>query len=136
MIKVKEMFKKVLSLVLVCFVLSVTGVSFAYAGSKAEKDTLFAEKVKEGISKLGTGAAARIEIKLRDKTKLKGYVSEAGGDSFVIVDEKTGATATVTYSQVKQVKGNNLSRSAKIALGVGVILIPIIIALIFVSTGD
>jgi preprotein translocase subunit SecF len=129
------MFKKILSLVLVGFLLNVAGVSFAYAGSKVEKETRFAETVKEGISKLGTGAEARIEVKLRDKTKLKGYVGEAGKDSFRIVDEKTGATSTVTYSQVKQVKGNNLSKGAKIAIGVGVILIPIIVALIFVSTG-
>jgi preprotein translocase subunit SecF len=130
------MFKKVLSWVLIGFLLSVTGASSAYAGSKEEKEVRFAEKVKEGISKLGTGAEARIEVKLRDKTKLKGYVSEAGEDSFVIVDEKTGATSTVTYPQVKQVKGNNLSKGAKIAIGVGVILLPIVIALIFVSRGD
>jgi hypothetical protein len=127
------MFKKILSLVLVGLLLNVSGGSFAYAGSKEEKKTRFAEQVKEGISKLGTGAEARIEVKLRDKTKLKGYVSEAGQDSFVMVDEKTGATATVTYTQVKQVKGNNLSKGAEIALGVGVILLPIIIVLILVS---
>jgi preprotein translocase subunit SecF len=130
------MLKKVLSLVLVGFLLNVIGVSVAYAGSKEEKETRFAEQVKEGIRKLGTGAEARIEVKLRDKTKLKGYVSEAGEDSFVIVDERTGATSTVTYPQVKQVHGKNLSTAAKIAIGVGVILLPIIIALIFVSTGD
>lgn len=129
------MFKKVLSVVLVGFLLNVTGASVAYAGSREEKEARFAEKVKEGISKLGTGAEARIEVKLRDKTKLKGYISEAGRDSFVMVDDKTGATATVTYSQVKQVKGNNLSRGAEIAIGVGVILIPIIIVLVFVSAG-
>ena len=127
------MFKKILSLVLVGFLLNATGVGCAYAGSKVEKEARFAEKVKEGIGKLGTGAEARVEVKLRDKTKLKGYVSEAGGDSFVIVDDKTGATATVTYSQVKQVKGNNLSNAAEIALGVGVILLPIIVVLILVS---
>ena len=127
------MLNKVLSLVLVGFLLSVAGVRLAYAGSKEEKATRFAEKVKEGISKLGTGAEARIEVKLRDKTKLKGYVSEAGEDSFVIVDEKTGATSTVTYAQVKQVKGHNLSKTAKIAIGVGVILIPIIVVLILVT---
>lgn len=127
------MFKKVLCLVLVGFLLSVAGVRLAYAGSKAEKETRFAEKVKEGISKLGTGADARIEVKLRDKTKLKGYVSDAGEDSFVVVDEKTNATSTVTYAQVKQVKGNNLSTAAEIAIGVGVILLPILVVLLLVS---
>jgi hypothetical protein len=127
------MLKKVLSLVLVGFLLSVAGLRLAYAGPNKEKETRFAEKVKAGISKLGTGAEARIEVKLRDKTKLKGYVSEAGEDSFVIVDEKTGATSTVTYVQVKQVKGNNLSTAAEIAIGVGVILLPIVIVLLLVS---
>mgnify|MGYP003291063159 CR=1 FL=1 len=127
------MFKKVLSLALVGFLLGVAGVKLAYAGSKEEKATRFAEKVKEGISKLGTGAEARIEVKLRDKTKLKGYVSEVGEDSFVIVDEKTGATSRVTYPQVKQVKGKNLSTAAEIAIGVGVILLPIVIVLLLVS---
>ena len=127
------MFKKVLSVGLVGLLLCVTGVGLAYAGSKEEKETRFAEKVKEGISKLGTGAEARIEVKLRNKTKLKGYVSEAGEDSFVIVDEKTSAPSRVTYSQVKQVKGNNLSTAAEIAIGVGVVLLPIILVVLLVS---
>ena len=127
------MLKKVLSLALVAFLLSAAGLRLAYAGSKEEKATRFAEKVKEGIGKLGTGAEARIEVKLRDKTKLKGYVSEAGTESFVIIDEKTGAPSTVTYAQVKQLKGNNLSTAAEIAIGVGVILLPIVIVVLLVS---
>ena len=130
------MLKKVASLVVVGFLLNVSAVSSAFAGSKEEKETRFSEKVKAGISKLGTGADARIEVKLRDKRKLKGYVSEAGEDSFVIVDEKTRATSTVTYSQVKQVKGKNLSTAAEIALGVGVIILPIVIVLLLISQGD
>jgi hypothetical protein len=130
------MLKKVLSLVIAGFLLYVSGVTPAYAGSKEENATRFAEKVKAGISKLGTGPEARVEVKLRDKRKLKGYLSEAREDSFDVVDEKTRATSTVTYSQVQQVKGNNLSTAAKIAIGVGVILLPIIVVLIFVSTGD
>jgi hypothetical protein len=133
MLEEEKLFKKVLSLALVGFLFSVAGLRLTYAGSKEEKATRFAEKVKEGISKLGTGEEARIEVKLRDKTKLKGYVSEAGEDSFVIVDEKKGAASTVTYAQVKQVKGNNLSTAAEIALGVGIILVPIAIVVLLVS---
>jgi hypothetical protein len=127
------MFKKVLSLALAGFLLSVAGLRLAQASPKEEKATRFAAKVKEGITKLGTGPEARIEVKLRDKTKLKGYVSEAGADSFVIVDEKTGASSTVTYPQVKQVKGNNLSTAAEIAIGVGIVLLPIAIVVLLVS---
>ena len=70
---------------------------------------------------------------MRNKTKLKGYVSKVSEDSFVIVDEKTGTTSTVSYAQVKQVKGKNLSTAAEIAIGVGVILLPIVIVLLLVS---
>jgi hypothetical protein len=73
------MLKKVLFLVLVAFLLGIAGVTPAHAESKEQKETRFAAKVK-GIHKLGTGPDARIEVKLRDKTKLKGYVSEAGED--------------------------------------------------------
>jgi preprotein translocase subunit SecF len=130
------MVKKLLSLVLVGFLLNVTAVSFAHAASKEENKTRLEQKVKDGIHRLGTGAEARLEIKLRGKTKLKGYVSEAGEDSFVIVDEKTRVAATVPYAQVTQVRGNNLSTAAKIAIGVGVILLPIMVAVIFASSGD
>ena len=127
------MLKKVLSVMLVGFLFSGAGVRLAYAGPKEEKETRFAAKVKEGISKLGIGEQARIEVKLRDKTKLKGYVSEAGQDSFVLVNEKTNATSTVSYAQVKQVKGNNLSTAAEIALGIGVILLPIALVVFLIS---
>lgn len=127
------MFKKVLSVALVGFLFGVSGLGPVYASSKEEKATRLEEKVKAGISKLGTGSDARVEVKLRDKTKLKGYVSEAGEDNFVVVDEKTGASSTVPYVQVKQVKGNNLSTAAEIAIGVGVILLPIVVVLLLVS---
>jgi hypothetical protein len=127
-----NMFKKVIAFVLVGLIYTM-GVAPAYAGPKEEKEARFAQKVKEGISKLGTGTEARLEVKLRDKTKLKGYVSETGDESFVIVDEKTGRASTVTYPQVKQVKGNNLNTAAEIAIGIGVVLLPIMVVLFLVS---
>ena len=51
------------------------------------------------------GKGALVRVKLRDGTKLAGYVSEANENSFVIVDSKTGAATNVPYPQVKQVKG-------------------------------
>ena len=116
------MSKKLLSLVLVGLLLNIVGVIPAYAGSKEDTRARFAEKVKEGISKLGTGPEARVEVKLRDGRKLKGYISEAGENSFVIVEAKSGAASTVPYAQVKQVTGNNLSKGAKIAITVGIVV--------------
>jgi hypothetical protein len=121
------MLKKFLSLALVGLLINLVSVSPVYAGSKEEKQARFAEQVKRGVLKLGTGTDARVEVKLRDKTKLKGYISEAGEDSFTVVDAKLGVATTVAYPQVKQVKGNNLSSGARIALAVGLAIASLIV---------
>ena len=94
------------------------------------KESRFAAKVKTAIAQLGTGPGARVEIKLRDKTKLKGYVKATNDDSFAVVDDKTSNATEIPYPQVKTVKGNNLSTGAKIAIGVGVAVIVIFALLI------
>ena len=103
-----------------------------FAETKVEKDAKFADKVKMNITKLGTGKDARVEVKLRDKTKLKGYISQINENGFVVVDEKTGAATEISYSNAKQVKGNNLSTGIKIAIGVGILLA---VMFILVQTG-
>ena len=114
------MFKKYVSLALVGLLLNLIFYSTAMANT--EKDAKFAEKVKANIAKLGTGQDAKVEIKLKDGTKLKGYVSEVKDSGFVLTNENTGISNEIPYLQVKQVKGNNLSLGVRIAIGIGVIL--------------
>jgi hypothetical protein len=118
---VNVMRKKLISLLVSsALVLIVCAVTFA-ASSREVKDAKLAAEVKTGITKLGTGPAARVELKLRDKTKLKGHIQQIAEDHFTVIDERTGAAREVPYPQVKQVKGNNLSTGAKIAIAVVVI---------------
>ncbi|HEX8772972.1 MAG TPA: hypothetical protein VF735_05155 [Pyrinomonadaceae bacterium] len=114
------MFKKMFSLVLVALLVNAAGMRLAYADSKEEKQARFAEKVKASVMKLGTGEAARVKVRLRDKTKLEGYISAANGEGFIITNPKNGIATQVAYPQVKSVKGNNLSTGAKIAIGAGI----------------
>jgi hypothetical protein len=113
---------RIAAVVVVALVLNFIYPSLALAGGSAEKEARFAQKVHSEISKVGTGPNARIELRLRDKTTLKGYVSEVGAESFVVVDDKTGSATTVTYPQVKQVRGNNLATGWKIAIGIGIFI--------------
>jgi hypothetical protein len=132
------MFKRILSVALVAAILSVAGpVSVRAAGSKskAEKEAVFVKKLKEGIARLGTGTEARVEVKLKDKTKLKGYVSEVGDEGFSVVDSKTGTSTRVNYPQVQKVKGHNLSTGAKVAIGLGVAVAVLVIWLIMENYG-
>ena len=128
------MFKKLLSLSLVALLINLAGVTPAYAASKEEKQARFAEKVKASVLKFGTGEAARVKIKLRDKTKLAGYISAADGEGFTVIDSKTGMATTIVYPQVKSVQGHNLSTGAKIAIGVG-IAAAIIFIILWFTTG-
>jgi len=112
--------KRLLTMTVACLVVSAVSVRPVAASSNAEKEVRFAGKVKLGIEKLGLGSDTRVEVKLRDKTRLKGYISEISENEFVITDLKTGASNKVAYADVKQVKGNNLSTGAKIAIGVSV----------------
>jgi len=114
---------------------SLGSVNIAYAANSNEtKNAKFALKVKEGIRKLGVGKDAQIEIKLRDKTKLKGYISEAGEDSFVVTNEKTDESTTVAYPAVKNAKGRNLNTGVKIALDAALIIAAVVVATIVLVT--
>jgi hypothetical protein len=113
--------KRILCLVLVGALFSLSGNSSVLASVK-EKEADSGGRVKSAIAKLGTGPDARVQVKLRDGTKLKGYIKEATDEHFIVVNEKTGAAAQILYPQVKTAKGNNLTTGAKIAIVVGVIL--------------
>lgn len=110
-------------------------VSTGFASGNESKKAELAEKTKVGIQRLGTGPEAKVQVKLYDKTKIRGYVAEADDDSFVVVDEKTGARTEIPYSSAKQVKGNNLNTGAKIAIGVA-ILVGLTILLAISLRGD
>jgi hypothetical protein len=107
--------KRVISLILIVLLTQLFFVRPTFAGTKEEK---FAEKVKTEIAKLGTGQDAKIKVKLKDGTKIKGYVSEISESQFTVINEKTGQATQVPYPQVKQAKGNNLSGGVVIAIAV------------------
>ena len=127
------MFKKYLTLALAILVINLSLGATAFAETKAEKTAKFAEKVKINVAKLGTGKNARVEVKLRDKTKLKGYISQINENNFVVVSDKTGNASEVAYASAKQIKGNNLSDGVKIAIGIGIVLV--VLAVIGATSG-
>jgi hypothetical protein len=112
------MLKKICSAILATLLLQAAAVP-AFAKTNAEKNAQRAEKVRTQLSKLGTGRDAQVRLELRDKTKVEGYLSEAGADTFTVTDRE-GKTTTVPYQDVNKAHGNNLSTGAKIAIGAGI----------------
>jgi len=112
------MLKKVCSLMLSALLLQAAAVP-AFAATSAEKEARRAEKVRTQLAKLGTGPDARVKLILRDDTKLEGYISELGNESFVVTN-KAGVATAVAYPQVGKVQGHNLTTGEKIIIGVGI----------------
>jgi hypothetical protein len=132
------MFKKNLSLFLAAsLLLSLFAAPAALARTKEEKEAALAAKVKAGVAKLGAGKDAAISVKLRNKAKLKGYVSRIEEEAFVITDVKTGAETRVAYGDVTQAKGNNLSTGAIIAITAGVAVgVTLLVIYIIILSGS
>jgi hypothetical protein len=121
----RQTMKKLLASILVALLSNLICVAAGPANPNAAKEAQFTAKVKAAVLNLRTGPAAHVSVKLRDGTKLKGYITEAGDDRFVVVDnvdKKSGASTDVPYPQVRQVKGNNLSTGAKIAVAAAVFI--------------
>ena len=129
------MLKRICSVALAALLLQAAAVP-AFAATGAEKEARRAEKVRTQLAKLGTGPDARIRLELRDKTRLEGYVGEAGPESFVVVN-RAGVATTVGYPQVARAKGNNLSTGAKVAIGIGIGAgITLLIVLLIAASDD
>jgi hypothetical protein len=121
------MFKKSLTFILTVLVFNLFLSGVAFAGSKEEKAAKLALKVKAGVEKLGSGEDAKVEVKLYDKTKLKGYIDRIEENSFSVTDSTSGLKTEVQYKSVKQIKGNNLSVGSAIIIGVvAIVLIQLI----------
>ena len=90
--------------------------------ARQDGDSPGAEEVRAKVSKLGVGEKARVEVRLRDETRLKGFVGRAGERSFAVTEEKTGVIREVAYADVAQVKkrGGGLSGTTKALIWGGV----------------
>jgi NAD-dependent DNA ligase len=92
--------KKVIVMALSCLVVySVCGLGPTRA--ETAKEYLDQSKVKAKVRELGN---TRVEVKLRDQTRLKGQMSSIDDDGFSITDAKSGSSQRVAYAEVLDVK--------------------------------
>lgn len=108
------------TLVICLLTFAMTFQQSVVANSNSEKEASLQQKVKTGIVKLGVGQSSRVSLTLKDKTKVAGYISEIGDDSFVVANPESGGRTTVAYPEVVQVKGNNLTTRTKVIIGVAI----------------
>jgi len=128
------MIKKCLSLVFISLLVFAANAETVSAQTNTGNNPSTVEKIKANVLKRGVGEKKRVRVRMLDGTKMKGYISQAGEDSFTLADSKTKQTTTVAYRDVAQIKGQGLSNKAKIAIGVG-IAAAVTVAVIGVAIG-
>src|ERR1044072_3012674 len=72
----------------------------------AQASQMTGAQAKIEVAQLGLGEKARATITLQNGTKVKGYVSRADENDFVIRDRKTGTPTTISYADVAKVQKN------------------------------
>ncbi len=97
------MLRRTFALMLPAFLLGST-MGFKSVSAQSGRDSATAENARVAVQKLGQGRDAKVEVKLRDNSKVKGYISATAEDSFVITDLRTGSSQTVAYADTLQVK--------------------------------
>jgi hypothetical protein len=105
---------------LLASVLLLATISLPVAGQQANVQTVEAIRIK--VAKLGVGEKAKAKVTLKDGTKSKGYIAQAGDDDFVLRDRKTDVPTTVRYTDVAKVesnKGHSTARNLAIGIGIG-----------------
>ncbi len=95
------------------------------------------EAVKSRVARLGVGAKAKATIRLKNGTKVKGYIAQADEEDFVIRDRKTDAPTTIRYADVLKVednKGHSTARNIAIGVAVGVGAVLAVIGILIVHS--
>lgn len=118
------MLKKYTSLLLIGLIINLTFGSFVFA---QDKETRATQKIKIKVAKLGTGDKV-IEVKFKDKTKIKGYITEIKENNFVLVSKKDGASTDIPYDKVEKLQvtvSNALAIAGIVAGGLSILLIAI-----------
>jgi hypothetical protein len=84
-------------------------------------DAELLERVKVKVARLGVGERARVTVRFKDGTKLKGYIAQAKDAEFVVRDRKTDAPRIVLYRDVARIESNRgHSTAGNIALGTAI----------------
>ena len=81
--------------------LIITALSLALP-AQAQANTEI-DKVRAKVQVLSASKDSQLEVKFRDKTKVKGYITAVEPVSFTLKDSKDGTLQSIAYSEVDSV---------------------------------
>ena len=99
--------------------LVITVLSFGLPSRVAAQSDPRIEKVRASVQILSASKDSPVEVKFRDKTKVKGYISAVEPISFSLRNPKDGTSQSIAYSEVDSVRksGDGVSTKTWLILG-------------------
>lgn len=96
----------------------ITALSLSPALATAQSTTEI-EKVRARVQTLSVSKDSQVEVKFRDRTKIKGYIDRVEPVSFTLRNPKDGTSQSITYSEVDSVSkaGGGISTKTWLILG-------------------
>lgn len=91
-------------------------ISFGLPATASAQSTSEIEKIRARVQTLSASKDTRIEVKFRDRTKLKGYIESVEPLAFTLRDG--GTSQSIAYSEVESVsKASGVSTKTWLILG-------------------
>ena len=97
----------------------IAALSLTFPITASAQSGVEVEKVRAKIQTLSVDRDKKIEVKLRDNTKYKGYITAVHSDGFTITESKSSASQKFSYSEVAEVKKTGSGMSSKTWLILG-----------------
>jgi hypothetical protein len=111
------MLKRFLSIVLAGGLVFNGGVLHVFA--QTLNNSRDAEKVEAEVVKRGTNEKKRVRVKMLNGSKLKGYISQIGDESFTVISSKTKQPTVIAYRDAEKVESGGLAGGARLGIIIG-----------------
>jgi hypothetical protein len=115
---IKKYFSLVFVTLLICQFNLQINVAQTIPDNPAERNRI--EQLKTDVYRFGVGKDARVVVKLKDGSKIKGYISGTIDDSFDLTHSKTKQITAIPYRDVTEIKKTGISKGKKILIGIGI----------------
>ncbi|HKU74846.1 MAG TPA: hypothetical protein VJR02_13120 [Pyrinomonadaceae bacterium] len=96
----------------------ITVLSFGLPATASAQSTAETEKIRAKVQTLSASKDSQVQVKFRDRTKVKGYIVSVEPVTFTLSDSKGGTTQSIAYSEVESVsKSDGVSTKTWLILG-------------------
>ena len=112
------MLKRYLAIMFAVVMISGFNSSFVFAQTQAQTNT---ENVKAEVVRRGVNEKKRVRVKMRNDTKIKGYISQIGDDSFTLINSKTKQPMTIAYADAAKIESGGLAGGARVGIIAGAV---------------